>query len=208
MKQKVFPSVMAKSQRELDTILKNLTGVAKYLHLDVADGKFVPSTSLWFPFRLSKKFKYIAHLMLNDPEKWIQKHGAKVEFCIVQAETVNVENYIQKVKRQKKKVAFALNPETKVAKIQKYLKDIDYLLILAVHPGFYGAKYLKSPLKKISQIKNINPLVKVIVDGGMNPQTVKDAVHAGADYIVSGSFISKAEKPKERMRMMGKALVQ
>src|SRR3989338_10922498 len=103
MKQKVFPSVMAKSQKELDTMLKNLSDVAKYLHLDVADGKFVPNTSLWFPFKLSKKFKYIAHLMVKNPETWIKKHGKKVEFCIVQAETIDIENYIQKTKLQKKK---------------------------------------------------------------------------------------------------------
>ncbi|HLD39874.1 MAG TPA: ribulose-phosphate 3-epimerase [Candidatus Nanoarchaeia archaeon] len=204
MKQKVFPSVMAKSQQDLDTMLKNLSGVAKYLHLDVADGKFVPNTSLWFPFRLSKKFRYIAHLMVKDPERWIQKHGKKVEFCIVPAEAVDVSNYITKTKLLKKKVAFALNPGTKVGKIKNHMKDIDCVLILTVHPGFYGAKYLKAPLKKIAEIKKINAKVKIIVDGGMNPLTVKDAAKAGADYIVSGSFITKAEKPKERMRLMEK----
>ncbi len=199
---RVFPSVMAKNQRELDEMLKNLAGVAPYLHLDVADGKFVLSKSLWFPFRLSSKFKYIAHLMVKEPEKWITKHGKKVEFCIVQAETVNVADYIKKTKLQKKKVAFALNPETKVSSIKKYLKDIDYVLILTVHPGFYGGKYLKAPLRKIKEIKKVNPKVKIIVDGGMNPKTARDAVRAGADYIVSGSFITKAQKPKERMREM------
>lgn len=199
---RVFPSVMAKNQRELDEMLKNLAGVAPYLHLDVADGKFVLSKSLWFPFRLSSKFKYIAHLMVKEPEKWITKHGKKVEFCIVQAETVNVADYIKKTKLQKKKVAFALNPETKVSSIKKYLKDIDYVLILTVHPGFYGGKYLKAPLRKIKEIKKVNPKVKIIVDGGMNPKTARDSVKAGADYIVSGSFITKAQKPKERMREM------
>src|SRR3990167_7948224 len=179
MRQKVFPSVMAKNQEELDLILDNLSGVAKYLHLDIADGKFVPNASLWFPFKLSKKFNYIAHLMVKDPEKWIKKHGKKVEFCIVQAETVNISDYIKKAKLQKRKVAFALNPETKVAEIKPSLKDIDYVLILTVHPGFYGAKYLKSPLKKITEIKKINPSVKIIIDGGMNPKTVKDAAKEG-----------------------------
>ncbi|MDO8510680.1 MAG: hypothetical protein Q7S55_00785 [Nanoarchaeota archaeon] len=205
MRQKVFPSVMAKNQKELDHLLKNLHGVADSLHLDVADGKFVPSTSLWFPFRLSKKFKYIAHLMVREPARWIKKYGKKVEFCIVQAESVDVADYVKNTKQQKRKVAFALNPETKVDLIKKHLKDIDYVLILTVHPGFYGAKYLSYPLKKILEIKKINPSVKVIVDGGMNPKTVKDAAKAGADWVISGSFITEAEKPKERMKMMEKA---
>lgn len=205
MRQKVFPSVMAKDQKELDQMLENLHGVANLLHLDIADGKFVPSTSLWFPFRLSKKFKYIAHLMVKEPERWIQKHGGKVEFCIVQAETVDIADYIRTTKAQKKKIAFALNLETKVTKIKPYLQDLDYVLILTVHPGFYGAKYLSYPLKKIGEIKKINPDLKVIVDGGMNLKTVKDAAKAGADHVISGSFITKAEKPKERMKMMEKA---
>ena len=200
---RVFPSVMAKNQRELDGMLDNLAGVAQYLHLDVADGKFVPSKSLWFPFRLSSKFKYIAHLMVKEPEKWIKKYGEKVESYIVQVEAVkNIADYISKTKKKKKSVAFALNPETKVSSIKKYLKDIDHVLILTVNPGFYGGKYLKTPLKKISEIKKENPKVKIIVDGGMNPSTVKGAVRAGADYIVSGSFITKAENPKERMKEM------
>ena len=204
MRQNVFPSIMAKSQRELDDMLKNLVGVAKYLHLDVADGKFVPNTSLWFPFRLNSKFKYVAHLMVKEPEKWITKYGKRMEFCMVQAETVNVADYIKKTKQQKKKIAFALNPETKVSSLKKYLKDINYVLVLTVHPGFYGWKYLKYPLKKIKEIKNINPKVKVIVDGGMNPTTVKDAVRAGADYIVVGSYLAKADDVKKRMKVLEK----
>ncbi len=206
--QKVFPSVMAKSQSELDAILKNLHGVAKHLHLDIADGKFVPNTSLWFPFRLSKKYKYIAHLMVREPEQWIEKHGKKVEFCIVQAEMVKIKDYINFAKKQKRKIAFALNPETKISKIKSHLKDIDYILILTVHPGFYGAKYVQAPLKKIKEIKKINSRIKIIVDGGMNPSTAKEAAAAGADYIISGSFITKAENPRERMKMMEEAFVR
>jgi ribulose-phosphate 3-epimerase len=205
MKQKVFPSVMAKNQRELDLMLKNVQGVATYLHLDVADGKFVHSKSLWFLFRLPSKFRYIAHLMVAQPEKWIKKHGKNMEFCIVQAETVKISKYIQDTRKRKQKVAFALNPETKVSKIKNYLKDIDYVLILTVHPGFYGSLFLKYPLKKIKEIKRINPKVKVIVDGGMSPSTIKEAAKAGADHIISGSFITKAEKPKERMKMLQRA---
>ncbi|MEK6899721.1 MAG: hypothetical protein AABX05_01220 [Nanoarchaeota archaeon] len=200
---RIFPSVMAKDQQELDALLKNLKGVATYLHLDVADGKFVPSTSLWFPFKLSSKFKYIAHLMVKDPLLWIKKHGRKIEFCIVQAETVDVDEYVKIMKG--KKIAFALNPETSVKVIKKHLKEIDYVLILTVQPGFYGSKYLSSPLKKIKEIKKVNPAVKVIVDGGMNPATARAAVKAGADYLVSGSFITKAEKPKERLKLLEKA---
>ena len=192
---------MAKNQQGLTQLLKKLTGVAKTLHLDIADGKFVPSKSLHFPFRLSKKFRYNAHLMIKNPEKWIEKHGKKVDLCISQWETVkDKDKFITFLKKKNKKVAFALKPETKVNGLKNYLKDIDTILILTVHPGFYGAKYLKTPLKKIVQIKKINPKIKIIVDGSMNPKTIKGAARAGADYFVSGSFVSKSENPKNAIK--------
>ncbi|MEK6863253.1 MAG: hypothetical protein AABW53_01000 [Nanoarchaeota archaeon] len=199
----IFPSIMAKDQLELDAIFDNLRGTVKYLHLDVADGKFVPNRSLWFPFKLSPKFRYIAHLMVKEPGSWIRKHGKKVEFCIVQAETVSIADHIKNMGGRK--IAFALNPETSVNKIKPYLGKIDYVLILTVHPGFYGGKYLRYPLKKIKEVQKINPKIKIIVDGGMNPATAKEAVKAGADFIVSGSFITKAEQPKERMKLLDAA---
>ena len=196
---------MAKNQQELNAFFKRLDGVASTLHLDVADGKFVPSKSLWFPFRLSRKFKYNAHLMINNPKKWIDRHGHKVDVCIVSFEVVkNVPKFISHLKEKKKKVAFALKPETKVKELRPYLKDIDQILILTVHPGFYGAKYLKAPLRKIKQIQKINPKIKIYVDGGMHPTTVRDA--KGADYIISGSFTSKSDNPRRAIRELRKAL--
>jgi len=194
MKSRIFPSVMAKNQKELNALLKKLQGSAEHLHLDIADGKFVPSRSLWFKFRLSSKFKYNAHLMINNPENWIKKYGKKVNLVIPQFETIqDVDKYVSRMK----KVAFAIKPETSISKLKPYLQHIDYVLVLTVHPGFYGAKFLKSPLKKIKQIKKINPKVRVIVDGGMNPKTIKSALKAGADYFVSGSFVSRSDNPKE-----------
>jgi len=204
MKNRIWPSIMAKSQKELNQDLKNLQGAAKTVHLDIVDGKFAASKTLQFPFRLSKKFKYNAHLMVKNPEKWIDKYGSRVDFYIVHFEQINnVSDYIKRTKQKKKKVAFAILPETKIKDLKNYLQDIDYILILTVHPGFYGSRFLPRNLKKIAQVKKLNSKVKVIVDGGMSPKTIGRAV--GADYFVSGSFITKAEKPKERIKMlMGK----
>lgn len=205
MAQHIFPSIMAKSQQELDAMLNNLKGAAKVIHLDIADGKFVPNTSLWFKFKLSSHFRYTAHLMIEHPKRWIIKYGKKVDLCIVQWETIkDKKKFIAWMKRKKQKIAFALKPETKVKPLMSFLKDIDYILILTVHPGFYGGRYLRAPLAKIKLIKKINPRIKIIVDGGMNPIRVQAAARAGADYCVSGSFITKVAKPKERMRLMEK----
>ncbi len=203
MKQKIFPSIMAKNQKELDLDLKKLKGVVKELHLDVVDGKFAKNKAMSFKFRLNNDFNYNVHLMINRPGTWIDKYGKKVNTIIIHPEVVDdLDGLIKKIKNKKKKVGFALKPETKIKEIKGYLSKIDYVLILTVHPGFYGAKFLSVPLKKIKQIKKINPKIKVIVDGGMNLKTIKKAVKAGGDLFVSGSFVTKADDPRERIKSL------
>lgn len=203
----IYPSVMAKNQKELDSLLEKYQGSAEKLHLDVVDGKFAKNTSLNFNFRLYKEFKYNAHLMVKNPLDWIKRYGHKVNLCIVQcSEVENKKEFISFMKKQNKPVAFALKPEEKVSLIRKYLKDIDYVLILTVNPGFYGSKYLKKPLLKIKEIKRINPNVKMIVDGGMNPSTSKDAKKAGADIIICGSYLAKARDVKKAMGELARSL--
>ncbi len=198
---KIYPSIMGKSQKKINVLFRKYEEIVKELHLDVADGKFVPNKSLWFRFKLSHKFKYNAHLMVKNPLGWIKENGSRVDLCIVSFEAVkDVGMFIDYMKKRRKKVAFSLNPETKVSSVKGYLQEVDVVLILTVHPGFYGAKYLKSPLRKIAQIKKINPKIKIIVDGGMNPNTICDAKRAGADAIVSGSYLAKAENVRKAIR--------
>ena len=194
---KIIPSVMGKSQKEINHLFKHYSG-AKELHLDIADGKFVPNKSLWFPFKLSSKFKYSAHLMVNNPITWIKKNGKRVDLCIASFESINPEKYLAFCKQRKIKVAFALKPETKVTSIKPFIKEIDAILILTVHPGFYGAKFLQAPLKKMGQIRKLTPKIKIYVDGGMKPATIHLA--KAADYIISGSYLAKSENFKKAMK--------
>jgi len=207
MTQIIFPSLMAKNQQELNADLKKLRGVAKELHLDVVDGKFAPNKTFQFPFKLSKHFTYNAHLMIKNPENWIKKNFKKINLFIPHFEEIkNIKKYLAWMKNKKKKVAFALLPETKVKQIQPYLQDINHILILTVHPGFYGSKYLKSELKKIPKIKKLNPKIKVIVDGGMHLKTIKQAKKAGADFFVSGSYTTKSDNPRQRIKSLMSAI--
>ena len=207
MKQLIFPAILSNSQKEINQDFKKLKGIASYLHLDVVDGKFAPNKSFWFKFKLSKNFKYLAHLMINNPEKWIEKNLSKIELFIPHFEEIkDKDKYIRWMKSKRKKVAFAILPETEVSKIISYLKKMDYILILTVHPGFYGSRYLKTELNKIPQIKKINPQIKVIVDGGMHPLTIKEAKRKMADFFVSGAYITKANNPKQSINNLLKAL--
>lgn len=207
MKQTIFPSVMAKNEEELMVLLKKLKGVAKTLHLDVADGKFVHSNSLDFYLNLPKTFTYIAHLMMEQPQPWIEKYGKQMKLCIPHLSAIrNLSSHIAWMKRMNLPMALALTPDETIDKITPYLQEMEYILILTVHPGFYGSPYVKSELQKIPALKAINPKLKVIVDGGMNPQTIKGAKKAGADYFVSGSYVTLSNEPKKAMQRLKKAI--
>ncbi len=204
---KIYPSVMASKQEELATMLSRLKGVAKTVHLDVADGHFVATKVNWFELKLSRSFLYSAHLMVNKPLLWIEKYGSRMSTIIIHPEPLrDVMLVLGAIKGLKKKAGLALKPETSVASVKQYLSMVDVVVVLTVHPGYYGAKFLSAPLKKIKQIKKINPRIEVIVDGGMNPLTIKSAVKAGADGVVSGGFITKAADPKKAMRMLRDAV--
>jgi ribulose-phosphate 3-epimerase len=202
----ILPSVMAKSQKELNQLLKKLKGVSKHLHLDVVSTSYANNHSLDFKFKLKKDFSYQAHLMIKNPRAWIKANKKRVTLAIVQFEEINLKNYITWAKKENIKVAIALKPQTKTSQIKPFLKDIHTILILTVNPGFYGARFLKSPLKKIEQIKKINPKIKIIVDGHMNPKTIQLAKKAGADNFISGSFISKSDHPKKAIRELKSAI--
>jgi len=201
---KIYPSLMASRQEELTAMLSRLKGVAKNLHLDVADGHFVATKVNWFDFKLSRSVSYSAHLMVDQPLNWIENYGHLMSTIIIHPEPLrDVMLVLGEIKALKKKAGIALKPETTVASVKRYLSMVDVVVVLTVHPGYYGAKFLSAPLKKIKQIKKINPRIEVIVDGGINPLTIRSAVKAGADAVVSGSFITKSADPKKaRLELM------
>ncbi len=209
MNQHIIPSLVAKNQNTLDSLLQKLKGATKHVHLDIVDGRFAGNHSLDFNFKLHKTFTYSAHVMTRNPERWIQRHLKAIDLFIPQSEAIrNKKKYIKWMRSKKKKIAFALKPETKIHTLRPYIKDIQYVLILTVRPGFYGSLFLRAPLQKIKKIKQLNPKIKVIVDGHMNLQTVKEARKAGADYVICGSYILNASKPKVALQQMRKAFMR
>lgn len=212
MTQLILPSLMPQTQSELDQDIKKLKNKVKTLHLDIVDGKFAKNKTFQFPFKLSPPFRYQAHLMVENPESWIDRHGNKVDLIIFHPEVFKDDKkekinwLIKKIKNKKKKVGLALRPETKIKPIKSFIKKIDCLLILTVHPGFYGGKFLPAQLRKIKKIKKLNKKIKIIVDGGISPKTIKKAKKAGADFFVSGSYTTKASHPQERLKTLMKAI--
>lgn len=208
MKKIIIPAVIAKTQNELDDIFLKIKDHARLVQLDIMDGKFVPNNSLDFDFNLpGKAFEYEAHLMMENPEKWIEENWEKVDTMIAHFEAVHgPEAIIKSVKKKRKKVAFALNPETRVEKIKNYLDNIDQVLIMTVHPGFYGSPFLPETMGKIKRLRELRPELDIEVDGGITPGTIEQASQAGANMFVSGSYLIRSDDIQGRIQVLQKKI--
>lgn len=198
---KIIPALIAKSQKELNQRFNKVKTISKIFHLDVMDGKFVKNKSLMFDFKLPKNKKYVAHLMIRNPENWINRNWRKADTIIFHFEaTKNPESVIDLIKSKKRKVGIAINPKTQVNKLEAYLKSVNVILIMTVNPGRYGAIFLPDTLKKVRQLRKMKKNLNIRVDGGINPKTIKSSSRAGADTFVSGSFIQKNKNPEKAIK--------
>jgi ribulose-phosphate 3-epimerase len=195
MKNKIIPAIIATNQEELNTRINKVKDNFSLLQLDVMDGKFVPTHSLDFDLELPETdCKYEAHLMVSNPEEWIEKNHQIAEVILVHIEsTEEHEKIIELVKSKGKKIGFVLNPETPIEKIKPYLDKIDEVLIMTVNPGYYGSKFLPEVLEKVKALRELKPNLEIEVDGGIDDKTIKQAYEAGANLFISGSYLQKSE---------------
>lgn len=198
-KEIIIPAIIAKTQSELEEKILKVKDYVELIQLDLMDGKFVPNNSIDFNFRLPPtNCHFEAHLMIENPEQWIEKNLMKVDTILAHYESSNdPDSIIDLVKSKNKRVGFVLNPETSIQKIEKYLDRIDQVLIMTVNPGFYGSPFLPEMLDKITELRNMKPDLDIEVDGGITPKTIRDVHKAGANMFVSGSYIIKSPNVKE-----------
>lgn len=211
MKMKIIPSVIAKSQEELEERINKVKSFVDCIQLDIMDGVFVPNESLNFDFKLPKTdCELEAHLMVDNPDNWVQRNWQKVDTVIIPIESCKKpKEFIKFFKGpstplgvNKKKIGFALNPETPLEAVEDYLDKINQVLIMTVNPGFYGAKFTPETLEKVRQLRKLKPNLDIEVDGGINAETIKMAFGAGASLLVSGSYIFNSENPKEAIKKL------
>ena len=199
---KISPSILSADFSNLRNEIKRLqTGGADLIHVDVMDGHFVPNLTIGPPviraLRKYTKVPFDVHLMISPVHKYIKDYALAGANIITRhpETTKNLSSSIKLIKKLKKKVGLSLNPNTKIDVIKKYLKSIDLVLIMSVHPGFGGQKFIVKTLdkiKKLSKIKNEKRLkFDIEVDGGINFQNSKDVIKAGANILVSGTTIFK-----------------
>jgi len=199
---KISPSILSADFSQLGKEIKNLENSgADMIHVDVMDGHFVPNLTIGPPvIKALRKYTNIpfdVHLMINPVHKYIKDYaesGADI-ITIHPEATASLQESIDEIKKYKKKVGLSLNPDTKIEVIEKYLDQIDLVLVMSVFPGFGGQKFIKDVLKKIEKISEIkhkkNFQFDIEVDGGINFSNFKEVLEAGANVLVSGTTIFK-----------------
>ena len=210
---KLAPSILAADFNRLGEQLAILKEQSiDVLHLDVMDGLFVPSISFGMPviasLRKETDFFFDVHLMIQEPIRYIEafkKAGADSLTIHVEA-CENVEETIKEVKAQGMQCGITLNPETPIEQIFPYLEQVDLVLIMSVHPGFGGQKFIPETLDKVRFIKQAireRQLPTLIeVDGGVNAENAPLLFDAGADVLVAGSSVFRAPDPMEMIKKL------
>lgn len=195
----VIPAILAKSREEFDEKIKKIAPHADVVQIDVMDGAFVPNTT-WADTdiieHLHLPVRFEAHLMVQNPEagaieEWAKAGAARIIFHI--EATKKAEECIRQIKKFHREAGIAINPKTPAEKIKPFLKQIDYVLVMGVTPGFSGQKFQPAALEKIKQLKKIAPHVKIGVDGGVDKTTAKKFYAASADNLNAASAIFKSK---------------
>jgi ribulose-phosphate 3-epimerase len=180
---------------------------ADWFHVDVMDGVFVPNISFGFPVikaiqKYAKK-PLDVHLMIVDPDRYLADFKAVgAEVLTVHIEACNhLHRTIHAIKELGMKAGVAVNPHTPVSLLEDVIADLDLVCLMGVNPGFGGQKFIKQTVQKCATLKAMitakqsNCLIEI--DGGVNEQTAKDLIAAGADVLVAGNFVFGATNPTQ-----------
>lgn len=207
------PSILAADFKVLGQEMKKTEeNGAAYIHFDVMDGMFVPSISFGMPVLASihdatEQFMD-AHLMVQEPIRYVeafQKAGA--DYVTVHLEACeDVKTTLDKIHACGMKAGLAVNPETDVKELVPYLEDVEMILIMSVHPGFGGQKFIPESLDKIRAVRAMlnekNLEIDIQVDGGIYVENVREVLDAGANVIVAGSAVFRGDAGENTAKFM------
>ncbi|MBO5647790.1 MAG: ribulose-phosphate 3-epimerase [Kiritimatiellae bacterium] len=215
----ILPSLLAADFGRLaDEIIRAEVSGADALHLDIMDPHFVPNLSFGPDVvALSKKvapnFYRNVHLMMSRPDLYLEKFaaaGAQTLQIHIEADC-DLHTELRRIQALGVKRALVLNPETPAERLLPYLDEVDEILVMTVHPGYGGQKFIEECLSKVSLFRKLRPDLDIMIDGGGNSETIPLSAKAGANQFVAGSYLfsqTDMRKAVEDLRKSVKGLVQ
>lgn len=208
----IAPSMLAADFLHLEKDVQTVNAHADLFHLDVMDGVFVPNISFGFPVieaiaRIAEK-PLDVHLMIVRPENYVErfaKVGAEMISFHLNA-TENPAAVLAQIRSYGVKAGLVINPDLPVESLFPYLKDTDFILLMSVFAGFGGQKFIESTYERVrvlkAEIERQGLSVPIQVDGGVSADNAKALVEAGAEILVAGSAVFKAEDPAAVIKAM------
>lgn len=213
MNHKIAPSLLSADflnlQRDVEMINNS---DADWLHLDIMDGVFVPNISFGFPVLNALKDvckkPMDVHLMIVEPQKFINEVAATGAYMMnVHYEAcTHLHRTITAIREAGMKAGVTLNPHTPVSLLEDVIQELDMVLLMSVNPGYGGQRFIEHSVEKVKELKKLvdrkglSTLIEV--DGGVNAETGKRLVDAGADVLVAGNYVFKSPDPVETIRQL------
>jgi len=209
---KIAPSLLSADPEKLNEEIEAVENFSDLIHVDVMDGFFVPNDTmkiLGAPVLkdLKSKLPFDVHLMIENPDRYIDdfaEAGASNITIHFEADQESPLKTLQKIKEKGVRAGVSIRPKTPLESLGDEILDaVDMVLIMTVEPGFGGQEFILETLPKIKKLRELKPDLDIEVDGGINHETAKQAVEAGANILVAGSYIFKNppyEKIIQRLR--------
>ncbi|MBU6081347.1 MULTISPECIES: ribulose-phosphate 3-epimerase [Allobacillus] len=213
---KIAPSILSADFAKLGEEIKEVESAVDYIHVDVMDGHFVPNITIGplivDAIRPVTDLPLDVHLMIENPEHYIQAFvdaGADI-ITVHQEACPHLHRVVQQIKQAGVKAGVVINPATPVESIEYVLEDVDLVLVMTVNPGFGGQSFIPSGLNKIKQLFDLRSehgySYEIEVDGGVNQETAKQCIDAGADVLVAGSAIFNKDNRIEAIKAIKESL--